>query len=134
MTARHDAGVLDTSVYIDLARLGPEALPEVPQLTAVTFAELHQGVAIARDDTSRAIRAERLTAAIRDFDALPFDDLAAARYGTLVSLTLAAGRSPRPRRLDLMIAAITSAHQLPLYTRNADDFHGLEGTLTVVAV
>ena len=66
--------------------------------------------------------------------ALPFDSEAAARYGTLVALTLAVGRDPRPRRLDLMIAAIASTHGLPLYTRNAGDFKGLEDRVTVIAV
>jgi predicted nucleic acid-binding protein len=36
--------------------------------------------------------------------------------------------------MDLMIAAIASAHGLPLYTRNADDFKGLQDMLTVIAV
>ncbi|MFF3392271.1 hypothetical protein ACFYW1_15260 [Streptomyces sp. NPDC002669] len=43
-------------------------------------------------------------------------------------------RDPRPRRMDLMIAAIASVRGLPLYTRDADDFKGLEGALTVVPV
>ncbi|MGC5410073.1 type II toxin-antitoxin system VapC family toxin, partial [Streptomyces sp. DT225] len=73
-------------------------------------------------------------AAVADFEPLPFDGEAAARYGSLVSMTLAAGRDPRPRRMDLMIAAIASAGELPLFTRNAGDFKGLEGVLTVVPV
>lgn len=131
---RHAAGVLDTCTYIDLGLLDVAALPHRPRLTAITFAELHQGVAMARDAAARAARTEKLAAAVADFDALPFDSDAAARYGSLVALTLAAGRDPRPRRLDLMIAAIASAHGLPLYTRNADDFKGLGDRVTVVAV
>lgn len=46
----------------------------------------------------------------------------------------AAGRSPEPRRMDLMIAAIASANDLPLFTRKVDDFKGLEPLLTVVAL
>jgi predicted nucleic acid-binding protein len=34
----------------------------------------------------------------------------------------------------LMIAAITSAHELPLYTRDAADFKGLEDLVEIVAV
>nr|WSW67530.1 hypothetical protein OG461_15650 [Streptomyces sp. NBC_00995] len=52
----------------------------------------------------------------------------------MVSLVVAAGRNPRPRRMDLMIASIASVRGLPLFTRHADDFTGLEGMLTVVAV
>ncbi|UJW31472.1 type II toxin-antitoxin system VapC family toxin [Saccharothrix sp. AJ9571] len=134
MTERHEAGVLDTCTYIDLGLLDPAVLPEIPELTAVTMAELHQGVAMAKDVAVRAARTEKLGAAIVDFVPLPFDGEAAARYGTLVALVLSAKRDPRPRRMDLMIAAIASSRQLPLYTRNADDFKGLGNMVEVVAV
>lgn len=134
MTDRHEFGVLDTSAYIDLALLDPADLPAVPELTAVTMAELHQGVAMATDLASRAARTEQLGAAIVAFEPLPFDGAAAARYGSLVALTLQANRSPKPRRMDLMIAAIASACELPLYTRNASDLGGLGDLLQVVEV
>ncbi len=134
MHSRHPAGVLDTSTYIDLARVHPAELPERPDLTAITMAELHQGVALARDGVVRAERLEKLRAAITDFDPLPFDGDAASRYGTLVELTLAAGRQPRPRRLDLMIAAIASVRGVPLFTRNALDFVGLDSAVAVIGV
>lgn len=134
MAERHQSGVLDTCTYIDLGLLDASDLPRAPELTAVTLAELHQGVAMAKDPATRAARMEKLGAAVADFDALPFDADAAARYGTLVTLTLASGRDPRPRRMDLMIAAIASVRGLPLFTRNADDFKGLEQALDVVAL
>jgi predicted nucleic acid-binding protein len=129
-----DTGVLDTCAYIDLGLLDANRLPEYPELTAVTLAELHQGVAMAKDPATRAARTELLGAAVSDFDPLPFDGEAAARYGTLVALAISAGRDPRPRRMDLMIGAIASTRGLPLYTRNAKDFKGLEDVLTVVAI
>lgn len=131
---RYPSGVLDTCTYIDLDLLDPAQLPAVPELTAVTLAELQQGVAAAKEPAVRAARMEKLGAAVADFDPLPFDGDAAARYGTLVALTLAAGRHPKPRRLDLMIAAIASVHGLPLFTRNADDFKGLDSAVAVVTV
>jgi toxin FitB len=131
---RHESGVLDTSAYVDLALLDPLGLPRIPELTAVTMAELHQGVAMAQDAASRAVRTEKLGAAIVEFEPLPFDASAAARYGTLVALTIAANRNPKPRRMDLMIAAIASAHGLPLYTRNVEDLLGLGDMLEVVEV
>ncbi|MFE7574617.1 twitching motility protein PilT [Streptomyces sp. CB01249] len=134
MAERHRVGVLDTCTYIDLDLLRAEDLPAFPLLTAVTMAELQQGVAMAKDAAGRAARMEKLGAAVADFEPLPFNGEAAARYGSLVSLTLAVGRDPRPRRLDLMIAAIASVGELPLFTRNAGDFKGLEGVLTVVPV
>lgn len=134
MADRHTVGVLDTCTYIELGTLDPKTLPEFPEITAVTMAELHQGVVMTADPATRALRNEQLGAAIVEFTPLPFDGEAAARYGTLVALTVAAGRSPRPRRMDLMIAAIASVHGLPLYTRNAKDFKGLESLLEVVEV
>lgn len=134
MAERHESGVLDTCAYLDLDLLDPAALPEFPQLTAVTMAELHQGIAMAKDATSRARRTEQLGAAILEFDPLPFDGQAAARYGSLVALTLSAKRDPRPRRMDLMIAAIASSEGLPLYTRNGADFRGLDDLVEIVAV
>jgi toxin FitB len=89
---------------------------------------------MAKDARSRAARTEKLGAAIVEFEQLPLDGSAAARYGTLVALTLEANRNPKPRRLDLMIAAIASAHGLPLYTRNGRDLAGLADMLQVVEV
>lgn len=134
MTEPAESGVLDTCTYIDLGVIDPKALPEYPELTAVTLAELHQGVAMAKDAATRAARTEVLGAAVSDFEPLPFDGDAAARYGTLVALVISAGRDPRPRRMDLMIAAIASSRSLPLYTRNAQDFKGLDDMLTVRAI
>lgn len=129
---RPPSGVLDTCTFIDLDLLDPADLPAVPELTAISMAELQQGVAMARTSDVRAARLEKLGAAIVEFEPLPFDGPAAARYGTLVALTLMARRDPRPRRLDLMIAAIASSRNLPLYTRNVDDFAGMGSMVTVI--
>lgn len=134
MAERPRFGVLDTCIWVDLEDVDPGVLPVEPDLTAVTMAELHQGVAMTTNPAVRAARTERLATAIISFTPLPFDGDAAARYGSLVALTIAAGRSPRPRRLDLMIAAIASSRGLPLYTRNGADFVGLEPLVDVVAV
>ncbi|MBF6259675.1 hypothetical protein IU468_25655 [Nocardia farcinica] len=44
------------------------------------------------------------------------------------------GETPKPRKMDLMIAAVASANDLPLFTRNAVHFKGIEKLLTVVPV
>ncbi len=119
---------------VDTAALDPDALPEIPEITAITLAELNQGVAMAEDAATRAARSEQLGAAVVDFDPLPFDEDAATRYATLVALAMAAKPDPKPRRMDLLIAAIASARGLPLYTRNGKDFRGLESMLEVVAI
>ncbi|MDP9861636.1 MULTISPECIES: type II toxin-antitoxin system VapC family toxin [Streptosporangium] len=126
--------MLDTCTCIDLDLIAPTRLPAIPEITTITLAELHQGVAMAGNAGTRAARMEKLGAAVTDFEPLPFDGDAAARYGTLVALTIAADRDPRPRRMDLMIAAVASTRGLPLYTRNDADFKGLEGMVTIVPV
>lgn len=63
---------------------------------------------------------------------LGFDVPAAEYYGALATLVRRHGRSPRPRRMDLQIAATAARHGLALLTRNADDFAGLGSALTVV--
>ncbi|MDF2706841.1 MAG: twitching motility protein PilT [Nonomuraea muscovyensis] len=125
---RHPRGVIDP------ADLSADTLPALTEITAITLAELHQGVAMAKSAAVRAARLEKLGSAVGDFEPLPFDADAASRYGSLVALTLAAKRDPRPRRVDLMIAAIASSRGLPFYTRNTDDFVGLEDLVTVVPV
>ncbi|MCL1907518.1 MAG: hypothetical protein FWG08_06370, partial [Propionibacteriaceae bacterium] len=62
------------------------------------------------------------------------DGEAATVFGELAALVLATGRHPRPRRMDLMIAATAAVRRLPLYTANPHDFSGLEAVLTVVPV
>lgn len=48
---------------------------------------------------------------------------------------VATGRKARgTRSVDLMIAATAIAHELPLYTLNADDLYGLEGLVKIVDV
>jgi toxin FitB len=134
VTERSPSGVLDTCTYIDLGVLDPNVLPAVPEISAITLAELNQGVAMARNSAVRAARTELLGSAMVNFDPLPFDREAAARYGTLVALTVAAGRDPRPRRMDLMIGAVASSRSLPLCTRNGGDFAHLHDALDVVSV
>ena len=46
----------------------------------------------------------------------------------------AAGREPRGRASDLMIAATAASNELPLYTANPDDFKGAEALLRVVGL
>lgn len=131
---RPASGVLDTCAYLDLDVLDQSVIPVDSSITAITMAELHKGVAVAKDSATRVARTERLGTAIAVFEPLPFDGQAAARYGSLVALTLAAKRDPRPRTLHLMIAAIASCHQLPLFTRNTKDFVGLGDLVEVVGV
>ena len=134
MTDRRPQGLLDTCVVIDLPMLDPRLLPVEAAVASVVLAELAQGVAMARDPVETMARAERLADVEAAFAAIPFDREAARRFGSLVALTLKADRNPRPRRMDLMIAATAAAQGLPLYTRNAADFRGLEDGVEIIAV
>ena len=55
--------------------------------------------------------------------------------GPLTEGAFAGGRKARGKRaMDLLIAATAAAADLPLYTRNIDDFSGLEGVVEIVEV
>jgi hypothetical protein len=126
--------MLDTSAVIDLPALDPARLPVEAAIPAIVLAELAQGVAMTKSAEQVMIRSQRLADIEAAFAAIPFDREAARRYGTLVALTIATNRDPRPRRIDLMIAATAAAHGLPLYNRNPDDFRGLDSAVTVIAI
>ncbi|MBI2699582.1 MAG: type II toxin-antitoxin system VapC family toxin [Mycobacterium sp.] len=124
-------GVLDTSVVIatDVAPLEGELA-----ISAVTLAELHFGVLVAKRGSIRAERLRRLLLLQRTFDALPLDGAVAASYGQIAAAVVEAGRQPRARSMDLLIAATAHAYSARLYTRNPDDFAGLGDLVDVVAV
>ena len=110
-----------------------EALPAEPLITAVTLAELTVGPLVAADSDERARRQAVLQQAEADFVPLPFDDAAARAFGLVAASLRAAGRKPRARALDAMVAAIAVANELPIHTSNPDDFEHIDG-LEVVGV
>ena len=55
-------------------------------------------------------------------------------FGQICALVRAAGREPRKRASDLMIAATAACNQLPLYTANPDDFKGSESLVEVIGI
>ncbi|SNY80825.1 hypothetical protein SAMN04244553_2397 [Nocardia amikacinitolerans] len=134
MTSVPERGLVDTNVLILIDALAPEELPVELVVSAPTMAELASGPHYARDPAERARRIERLQNAEAIFEPLPFDTRAARRYGHVIAAVLAAGRNPKPRRVDLMIAAIASVHQLPFFTVNPADFEGLSGLIDVHSV
>lgn len=124
-------GILDTSVVI-ATDVSP--LPGNLALSSITLAELHFGVLVAKNASDRSERLRRLLLVERLFDPLPVDEAVAASYGTLAAAVVEAGRQPRSRSLDLLIAATAHAHDARLYTRNPSDFIGLDGLVEVVPV
>lgn len=126
--------VFDTSVVIDPQGVDVGGLAgAVPVVTAVTVGEFAYGVDTP-DPVERHVRTERLEALLRGAEVLPFDTEAAKLYGTLAALVRRSGRDPRPRRMDLQIAAIAAAHGIPVLTRNGKDFAGLERMVRVIEV
>ena len=127
-------GLLDTSVLVDYPGVDADRLPDESAIAAVTLAELAAGPHATGDAEERARRQDRLQWAAATWDALAFDEAAARSYGRIFAATRAAGRSGRARFADLLIAATALSNGLPLYTRNAKDFAGLERLVKIVAV
>jgi hypothetical protein len=127
--------LVDTSVIIDLERLDPSDLPEELVVSAIILAELAAGPHATDDPGERARRQDRLQRTEATFDPVPFDDAAARAYGRVYASVAALGREARGRRaVDLLLAASALGSGLPLFTRNPDDFLGLEQLLDLHAV
>jgi predicted nucleic acid-binding protein len=132
---RHAQGMLDTSVVVDLDHLTPKQLPIEMAVSAITMAELAAGPHATSDPRERARRQDRLQRTEATFEPFPFDADAARAYGRIYAAVVASGRKARgARAVDLLIAATAHAAQLPLYTRNPDDFKALDNLVEIVAV
>jgi predicted nucleic acid-binding protein len=129
------AGLLDTSVVIDWD--DPDvaaALPDEAAVCAITLAELAAGPHLASTGAEGARRQARLQQVEATFEPLPFEVAAARSYGQVVAAVVDTGRSHRRRVADLLIAATAHANSLPLYTRNPDDFAGLDSLIEVIGI
>lgn len=138
-----ERGLLDTTIMILRRWIDPAELPPEMAISAITLAELSAGPhEVRRNDeqseydehAERARRLDVLQRAEHEFDPIPFGAEAARTYGRVCAAVVAAGRKPRRRIADLMIASIAVAEDLPLFTTNPDDFRGLESLLVVRAV
>ena len=127
-------GLLDTSVIVDLDQLDADRLPAEVSISVITLAELSAGPAAATTADERARRQDRLQRTEAVFDPLPFGLEAARAYGRIHAAVVNRGRQPRRRFADLLIAATALAENLPLITRNPDDFVGLDELITVIDI
>ncbi|WP_093416219.1 type II toxin-antitoxin system VapC family toxin [Saccharopolyspora flava] len=143
MPAEHQQGILDTNIMVLRRWINVDELPAEMAITAITLAELSAGPSQVRSNAEqddydehaeRARRMEVLQRAENEFDPIPFDAEAARIYGRVSAAVVSAGRKPRRRVADLMIAAIAIAEGLPLFTTNPDDFKGLDDLLTISPV
>ena len=129
------SGLLDTSIVIDWDDpVVLAALPDRVAISAITAAELAAGPHLAGTPAEAAKRQVRLQEVEAKLEPLPFDSTAARSYGLVVAAVVREGRKPRSRFADLLIAATAHANGLDLYTRNGDDFAGLEDLVRVIAV
>ena len=128
-------GLVDTSVVIDLEHVAAEDLPAELAVSAITLAELAAGPHATADPQERARRQDRLQRVEATFNLLPVDANVARAYGRIYSAVAEAGRKARgARSLDLLIAATALASNVPLYTRNPEDFRGTESLVQIVAI
>lgn len=128
----HDAAVVDTNIIAALRLYDPAKLPDRILITAVTLGELSFGPHATDDPVKRAGRVAVLQHVEATFEPLPYDQGAARLFGQICAAVRAAGREPRKRAADLMIAATAASNQLPLYTANPGDFRGSERLVEVV--
>jgi len=112
------AVLLDTSALI-AAESGPD---EDSAISVVSLTELHFGVLMAREETTRAHRVLRLGAIEAKFDPIPLDAAAARECVRLHAAIASRGRQPRRRALDLAIAATANVQGGPLLTFNVKNF------------
>ena len=143
MNAEHRQGLLDTNILVLRRWVDPGELPDEMAISAITLAELSAGPhQVRRNDeqdsydehAERARRLDVLQRAENEFDPIPFGAEAARIYGRLAAAVVGAGRKPRKRAQDLMIAATAGAEGLSLYTTNPADYEGLEHLILVVPV
>jgi predicted nucleic acid-binding protein len=129
------SGLLDTSVVVDWHDPAViVALPDEMAISVITAAELAAGPHLAADPVEAAKRQTRLQEVESALEPIPFDAASARSYGLVVAAVVCEGRKPRGRFADLLIAATAHAGRLDLYTRNGEDFTGLEGLVRVVNI
>ena len=129
------SGLLDTSVVIDWHDpTVVRALPDEMAISAITAAELAAGPHLASTVGEAAKRQARLQEVEAKLEPIQFDGAAARSYGLVVAAVVRQGRKPRSRFADMLIAATAHANGLDLYTRNGDDFLGIEHLVHVIDI
>ena len=67
------------------------------------------------------------------FDPLPFDETTARVFGRVAAQLRNSGRKTKARAFDALIASVAIQHDLPLFTKNPQDFQDIQD-LEVVAI
>ncbi len=122
--------MLDTNMCIYLMKNHPEAVAHRfarcyvgdVVMSAITFAELQYGVAVATDPERERAHLDDL---IEDIPVMPFDAGAALAYGPI----RLASRERNKDQLDKLIAAHAVALEVTLVTNNLKDFARYPGVM-----
>lgn len=131
MTASPRRALADTSVLIDFPAQRVGAVADELAVSAISLAELHHGITAATDAVEQLARRRRVQLIGELYEVLVFDAEVAEFYGALASAVRRTGRNPRPRRMDLQIAATAARHGLDVLTRNGTDFAGLSAMVHI---
>ena len=132
MTSVHGQVLLDTSVVIDYPAVTVAAHAATAAVSTITLAELAYGLH-TEDPLRNAAREQRYHWISNAFEPIPFGMGAARIYGALCAHVRAVGRDPKPRRFDLLIAAVAVDPGIPLMTGNENDLRGIPRALSVIA-
>ena len=126
------ARLIDTTVFIDLERLGHPAsalrtllADEIIAMSSVSASELLLGAERADSPERRRQRAEFIESVLADVPVLPFDLRVARVHARVGAKLLATGQAIA--RHDLMIAATALAHGYAILTDNLRDFERVPG-------
>ena len=122
--------LLDTNICIDLIRRRPARVlielqhcsPGDVGMSAITLAELEFGIYKSRTPDQNKLALAEFAAPL---EILPFDDLAAARYGELRALLERKGQPIGS--MDMLIAAHALSRGLTLVTNNEREFRRVPG-------
>lgn len=123
--------MLDTNMCIYLMKNQPEKVAQRfaecyvgdVVISAITYAELHYGVAVANNPQKELAH---LAALIEDLEVAPFDQAASVAYGPIRKAT----RDSKKDHLDKLIAAHAVALKVVLVTKNQKDFVKYPGLKT----
>jgi predicted nucleic acid-binding protein len=130
---KHERALLDASVVINFPTDVVAAHADRAAVSTITLAELSYGLC-TDDPLINVAREQRYNWIVSTFNPIPFNTFAARIYGALCANVRATGRNPRPRRFDLLIAAVAVALGIPLITCNEADFVGIRDQLELIAV
>ena len=133
VTSVHGQVLLDTSIVSDYPAAAVAAHAETAAVSTITLAELAYGLH-TEDPLRNAAREQRYHWISHALEPIQFGVGAARIYGALCAHVRARGRDSKPRRFDMLIAAVAVDLGIPLITRNENDFRGIHRALAVIAV